>query len=77
MTFGEYCLESSQICIKPNTVKRLEKFKFINEPYAWLLGQTFKYLLRKNDNFEKILQSKIKELKIDFNYPIVGYKKNY
>ena len=61
------------MCITSNTVNKLKSLKFIKEPYAWLLGQTFKYLLRKNSKFEEMLENKIKELKIDFNFPIVGF----
>jgi len=72
ITFGDYCVENSQICITPNTIKTLKKLKFIREPFAWLLGQTFKYFLKENQQFQVLLNETIKRLSIDFNLPIVG-----
>ena len=72
MTFGDYCGENSQICLSENTIDWLKSIKFIKEPYAYLLGQTFKFILRTTKNFDKLLNNKKEELKIDFNFPIVG-----
>jgi hypothetical protein len=72
INFNDYCVENSQICISPDIVKTLRKLKFIREPYAWLLGQTFKYFLKANQNFENLLNETVTKLKIDFNVPIVG-----
>ena len=72
MTFGDYCQDNSQMCVSKNTNSWVKSLKFIKEPYAFLLGQTFKFILRKTKNFDKILNNKIEELKIDFDFPIVG-----
>ncbi len=72
ITFGDYCVENSQICISPDIIKKLRELKFIREPYAWFLGQTFKYFLKPTPDFSLMLNMTIERLKIDFNSPIVG-----
>jgi hypothetical protein len=72
ITFGDYVVENSQICISPDITKKLEELKFIREPYAWFLGQTFKYFLRPSPGFSLMFKTTIERLKIDFNSPIVG-----
>ena len=72
MNILDYCIENSQACLTHRTLKQLKKLKFIREPYAWLLGQTFKYILKSNENFEMLLNKSITKLGIDFNLPIVG-----
>jgi hypothetical protein len=67
-------VENTQICITPNTIKQLKALRFIREPYAWLLGQTFKFFLKENRFFQLKLNEAIERLKIDFKRPIVGYK---
>jgi hypothetical protein len=72
MNILDYCIENSQACLTHRTIKQLTNLKFIREPYAWLLGQTFKYILKSNENFGMLLNKTITRLEIDFNHPIVG-----
>ena len=50
----------------------LESLGFINEPYAWLMGQAFKYMLKTKQKFDILLGEYINGLDIDFDQPIVG-----
>ena len=72
MDFAEYRDDNIQMCISLNTKKILRRLKFIHEPYAWLVGQTLNYFLRKNNKMDNILKQKINQLEIDFDFPIVG-----
>ncbi len=56
-----------------NSIKKIAEF--VKEPYAWLIGQAFKYILKPNTNFENLLMKTIENLNINFNHPIVGYLK--
>ena len=70
--FLDYVNRNSQNCLTKTTLDEMQSLDFVKEPYAWLMGQAFKYLLEKNQNFDKILKETIKGLNIDFNYPIAG-----
>ena len=72
ITLNEYFSEDFQICITSTIIEQLKMLKFIQQPFAWLLGQTFKYFLKPNENFENLINETYKRLKIDFDFPIVG-----
>jgi len=74
--FGDYQRANSQNCFKKQTYDTIKVMaEFVKEPFAWLLGQSYKYLLNGNKHFDELLNEAIKGLKIDFNFPIVGYLK--
>ena len=71
--FSHYQHANSQGCLKNETNKDIKALsEFIREPFAWLLGQSFKYLLNTTAHFETLFNNSVHDLKIDFNYPIVG-----
>ena len=70
--FLDYVNRNSQNCHSKTLLNDIESLHFVKEPYAWLMGQAFKYLLEKNKNFEKIFQDTISGLNIDFSHPITG-----
>ena len=72
--FPDYQYGNSQKCFTNETNDDMKALsEFIKEPFAWLLGQSFKYLLNKTKHFDTLLSSAVSNLKIDFNFPIVGY----
>jgi hypothetical protein len=72
--FSHYQHANSQDCLKNETNNDIRALsEFIKEPFAWLLGQSFKYLLDTTTHFDTLFQNSLHDLKIDFNYPIVGY----
>ncbi len=72
--FSDYQYGNSQNCITKETNDNIrEVAEFVKEPFAWLLGQSFKYLLNGTKHFDGLLNEAINDLKIDFNFPIVGY----
>jgi len=74
-TFGDYGGLNSQNCLSKQIRNELESnLSFITEPYAWLMGQAFKYMLKTTPYFNELLEEYLRELKIDFDLPIVGYK---
>jgi len=74
-TFGDYGGLNSQNCLSKQIRNELESnLSFITEPYAWLMGQAFKYMLKTTPYFNGLLEEYLRELKIDFDLPIVGYK---
>jgi hypothetical protein len=74
--FSHYQHANSQDCLKNETNNDIEALsEFIKEPFAWLLGQSFKYLLNTTAHFDTLFKNSLRDLKIDFNYPIVGYFK--
>ena len=72
MSFSDYCMQDSQLCVSKNILSLLTSIKFIKEPYAWFLGQTLQHLLIKTEYFNQFLKRKINELQINFDFPIVG-----
>ena len=72
--FSDYQYGNSQNCITKETNDNIRQVaEFVKEPFAWLLGQSFKYLLNGTKLFDGLLNEAISGLKIDFNLPIVGY----
>jgi len=72
--FNHYVHGNSQDCLKNETNNDIKALsEFIKEPFAWLLGQSFKYLLDTTAHYDTLFQNSLHDLKIDFNYPIVGY----
>ena len=72
--FSDYQHGNSQNCITKETNDNIRQVaEFVKEPFAWLLGQSFKYLLDGTKHFDGLLNEAINELKINFNFPIVGY----
>ena len=74
--FGKYAGLNSQYCLTKETINDLETLGYINEPYAWLMGQVFKYMLETRENFDNLLGEQCKEMGLDFDLPLVGYVRN-
>ena len=70
--FFDYSARNSQTCLSRETKMLLESLGFINEPYAWLMGQALKYMLKTKQKFDILLGEYINGLDIDFDQPIVG-----
>ena len=74
--FHDYQYANSQGCFTKETSDEIKAMsEFIKEPFAWLLGQSFKYLFHTTKYFDTLLKNSLRDMKIDFNYPIVGYLK--
>ena len=50
----------------------MKSLNFLSEPYAWLMGKAFNFMLKETQMFANLLDEYIRELKIDFDQPLVG-----
>ncbi len=70
--FGKYAGLNSQYCLTKETINDMKSLSFINEPYAWLMGQVFRYMLVTNENFDNLLEEHCRVMGLDFDLPLVG-----
>ena len=70
--FSEYSGRNAQSCLSKELLNQIKSLNFITEPYAWLMGRVFKYMLKTNGLIDSLFEEHVRELKIDFDQPLVG-----
>ncbi len=70
--FSEYSGRNAQSCLSKELLNQMKSLNFITEPYAWLMGRVFKYMLKTNGLIDSLFEEHVRELKIDFDQPLVG-----
>ena len=70
--FTTYAGSGFQNCLSNEFMGKVRALSWIQEPFAWVHGQFFKYLFRETDFLKKNLADYAESISLNFSLPFVG-----
>jgi len=70
--FRTYQGNNFQSCLSKGFIEKVRSLTWIQEPFAWVHGQFFKYLFRETDYLNQYFDDYVKSINLNLSLPFVG-----